>query len=187
MGKCVAQEEARKLILANIKSEQQDQVESTPHWPRTWEAGSQVMLQADCKGKGWSKKLSQKWTGPYAIVEVCSPQAVVLEEPNSRNWFTINVEQIKQFTAGAEEDLHANHLLEQFQASRSSATTGRVQNTVDSVQAGGGGESSGFPMKFQSTHSSNSSQKCIVLLSNKCQFTFFFPSLWVVLSRFQMD
>jgi len=41
----------------------------------------------------------------------------------------------------AEEDLHANHLLEHFQASRSSATTFRVQNprnTADSVQAGRG-------------------------------------------------
>jgi len=60
----VAQEEARKLISANIKSEQQDQVESMPHWSRTWEAGNQVMLQADHKGKGWSKKLSKKWMGP---------------------------------------------------------------------------------------------------------------------------
>jgi len=51
----LAQEEARKLISANIKSEQQDQVESTPHWSRTWEAGNQVMLPADHKGKGWSK------------------------------------------------------------------------------------------------------------------------------------
>jgi len=47
MGKCVAQEEARKLILANIKSEQQDQVESTPHWPRTWEAGQEVVTGDD--------------------------------------------------------------------------------------------------------------------------------------------
>jgi len=70
----VAQEEARKLILANIKSEQQDQVESTPHQSRTWEAGDQVMLWADHKGKGQSKKLSKKWTGPYTIIEVCSPQ-----------------------------------------------------------------------------------------------------------------
>jgi len=51
----VAQEEARKLISANIKSEQQDRVESMPHWSRMWEAGDQVMLQADRKGKGWSK------------------------------------------------------------------------------------------------------------------------------------
>jgi len=49
----VAQEEARKLISDNIKSEQQDQVESMPHWSRTWEAGDQVMLWADHKGKGW--------------------------------------------------------------------------------------------------------------------------------------
>jgi len=64
----VAQEEARKLILANIKSEQQDRVESKPHWLRMWEAGDQVMLQADCRGKGWSKKLSKKWMGPYTII-----------------------------------------------------------------------------------------------------------------------
>jgi len=41
----------------------------------------------------------------------------------------------------AEEDLHANILLEQFQASRSSATMERVRNprnTTDSVQAGRG-------------------------------------------------
>jgi len=49
---CVAQKEARNLILANIKSEQQDQAESTPHWLRPWEAGDQVMLWADHKGKG---------------------------------------------------------------------------------------------------------------------------------------
>jgi len=64
-------------------------VESTPHWLRMWEAGNQVMLQADHKGKGWSKKLSKKWTGPYTIVEVRTPQVVVIEEPNRRNWFTI--------------------------------------------------------------------------------------------------
>jgi len=51
----VAQEEARKLILANIKSEQQDRMESMPHWSRTWEAGDQVMLWADHKDKGRSK------------------------------------------------------------------------------------------------------------------------------------
>jgi len=52
---CVAQEEARKLILANIKSEQQDRVESSPHRSQTWKAGDQVMLRADRKGKGQSK------------------------------------------------------------------------------------------------------------------------------------
>jgi len=51
----VAQEEARELILGNIKSEQQDRVEPTPHWSQTWKAGDQVMLWADRKGKGWSK------------------------------------------------------------------------------------------------------------------------------------
>jgi len=51
----VAQEEARKLILGNIKSEQQDQVEPTPHWSWTWKAGDQVTLWADRKGKGQSK------------------------------------------------------------------------------------------------------------------------------------
>jgi len=57
------------------------------------------MLQADCKGKGRSKKLSKKWMGPYTIIEVRSPQVVVLEELNSRNWFTVNVERIKPFNA----------------------------------------------------------------------------------------
>jgi len=176
-----AQEEARKLILANIKSEQQDQVESMPHWS-TWEADNQVMLRADCKGKGWSKKLSKKWTGPYTIVEVRSPQVVVLKEPKSRSWLIINVMLIKPFNAATqttlnsslnnrhykveevlkehttdtgrreynidchnswvvEEDLHANCLLEQFQASRSSATTDGMRNprnTAGSVQAGRG-------------------------------------------------
>jgi len=47
----VAQEEARKLISANIESEQQ---ESTPHRSRTWEADDQVTLRAG-KGKGRSK------------------------------------------------------------------------------------------------------------------------------------
>jgi len=37
---CIAREEARKLISANIESEKQDRVESTPHWSRTWEAGN---------------------------------------------------------------------------------------------------------------------------------------------------
>jgi len=185
---CVAQEEARKLSSANIESEQQDQVESTPHWSRTWEAGDQVMLQADHKGKGQLKKFSKKWAGPYTIIEVCSPQVVVLEEPNSRNWLTVNIERIKPFNAAtltalnstsndghykveevleertmgtgrceykvkwvgytnrhnswvAEEDLHANSLLEQFQASRSSVTMDGVwnpRNTADGVQAGRG-------------------------------------------------
>jgi len=52
---CVAQEESRKLILANIKSEQQDQVESMPHWSQTCEAGDQVTLRANRKSKGQSK------------------------------------------------------------------------------------------------------------------------------------
>jgi len=173
------------------------------------------MLQADQKGKGWSKKLSKKWTGPYTIIEVCSPQVVVLEEPNIRNWLTanVNVEQIKPFNAAtpttlnssssdghyevkevleectmdtsrheykvkwvgytnchnswvAEEDLHANCLLEQFQASRSSVTTDRVRNprnTAGGVQAVKGGERTGFPMEFQSTHSRNSRQRFIAL------------------------
>jgi len=86
----VAQEEVRKFILANIENEQQDQVESTPHWSRMWEAGNQVMLRADCKGKGQSKKLSKKLTGPYTIIEVHSPQVAVLEE---------KVEQMKPFNA----------------------------------------------------------------------------------------
>jgi len=173
----VAQEEARKLILANIKSEQH-QVESTLHQSRMLEAGGQVMQQADCKGKGQSKKLSKKWMGPYTIVEVRSPQVVVLEELSSRNQLTVNVKRIKPFNAAtpttlnsssnkghykveevlkepttdtgrseykvkwvgytnchnswvAEEDLHTNHLLEQFQASRSSATTDGVWSTKD--------------------------------------------------------
>jgi len=104
----VAQEEARKLILANIESEQQDQVESMPHRSRTWEAGNQVMLRADCKGKGWSKKLSKKWTGPYSIIEVRSPQVVVLEEPNSRNWFIINIKRIKPFNAATWTTLNSS-------------------------------------------------------------------------------
>jgi len=52
-------------------------------------------LWADFKGKGQSKKLSKKWTGPYTIIEACSPQVVVLEELNSRNWLTVNIEWIK--------------------------------------------------------------------------------------------
>jgi len=38
----------------------------------------------------------------------------------------------------AEEDLHANHLLEQFQASRSSATTDGVWSAKDGARAGRG-------------------------------------------------
>jgi len=93
----IAQEEARKLILANIESEQQDRVESMPHWSRMWEAGNQVILRADRKGKGRSKKLSKKWMGPYTIIEAHSPQVMVLEEPNSRNQFMVNFERIKPF------------------------------------------------------------------------------------------
>jgi len=110
---------------------------------------------------------------------------VVLEELNSRNRLTVNVELIKPFNAVtpttlnsslndgcyeveevleertmgtsrhehnvkwvgytnhhnswvAEEDLHANCLLKQFQASRSSATTDRVLSTKDSARAGRG-------------------------------------------------
>jgi len=37
--------------------------------------------------------------GPHTIVGVCSPQVVVLKEPNSRNWFIVNVEQIKPFNS----------------------------------------------------------------------------------------
>jgi len=107
-GTVLAQEEARKLILANIKSEHQDRVESTPHQSRTWEDGNQVMLQADHKGKGRKKKLSKKWTGPYTIVEVHCPQVVVPEEPNSRNWFTINVERIKPFNAATPTTLNSS-------------------------------------------------------------------------------
>jgi len=59
----------------------------------------------------------------------------------------------------AEEDLHANCLLEQFQASRSSATTDRVQSTEDSAQLVGIGERGGFPTEFLSLHSGNSSQR----------------------------
>jgi len=51
----VAQEEARKLILGNIESEQQDRVEPTPHQSQMWKAGDQVTLWADRKGKGQSK------------------------------------------------------------------------------------------------------------------------------------
>jgi len=65
------------------------------------------MLQADRKGKGWSKKLSKKWTGPYTIFEVCSPQVVVLEEPNSRNWLTMNIEWIKPFNAATPTTLNS--------------------------------------------------------------------------------
>jgi len=110
---------------------------------------------------------------------------VVLEEPNSRNWLTINIERIKPFNTVnpttlnsslndghykveealeecttdtgrcqykvkwvgytnhhnswvAEEDLHANCLLEQFQASRSSATTDGMRSTKDGAWAGRG-------------------------------------------------
>jgi len=69
-----------------------------------WEAGNQVMLWADCKGKGWSKK----WTCPNTIIEVRSPQVVVLEEPNSRNWLTINIEQIKPFHAATLTTLNSS-------------------------------------------------------------------------------
>jgi len=88
----------------------QGQMESMPHWSRTWEAGNQVMLQADCKGKGWLKKLSKNWMGPYTIIEVHSPQVVVLEELNSRKWFTVNIEQIKPFNAATPTTLKSRTL-----------------------------------------------------------------------------
>jgi len=37
--------------------------------------------------------------GPHTSIEVHSPQVVVLEEPNSRNWFTIYFKWIKPFNA----------------------------------------------------------------------------------------
>jgi len=123
---------------------------------RAWEAGNQVMLQADCKGKGQSKKLSKKWTGPYTIIEVLSPQVVVLKEPNSRNWLTVNIGYTNHHNSWVtEEDLHANCLPELFQASRSSATTDRVRST----RLVGGDESSGFLTEFQFQRSRNSSQR----------------------------
>jgi len=75
---------------------------------RMWEAGDQVMLRADRKGKGQSKKLSKKWTGLYTIIEVCCPQVVVLKEPNSRNRLTVNVKQIKQFNAATPTTLNSS-------------------------------------------------------------------------------
>jgi len=44
-GLHVAQEEARKLILANIEGEQQDWVKSTPHQSRTWTVSHIVQSQ----------------------------------------------------------------------------------------------------------------------------------------------
>jgi len=94
-----AQEEARRLIAASIEGNQQGWVDSTPHRSRTWRHGEQVMLREDCKCKGKSWKLSKKWSGPYRIVEVLSPQVVVLEEPNSHSRTKVNVERIKPFKA----------------------------------------------------------------------------------------
>jgi len=77
-------------------------MESMHNWSRTWEAGDQVTIWADQKGKG------------------------------------------------------------QLKASRSSATKDRVrnlENTMDGVQAGRGGESGDFPTEFRSPHSGNSSQR----------------------------
>jgi len=44
----------------------------------------------------------------YTIVEVRSPQVVVLEELNSRNWFTVNVKQIKPFNAATLTTLNSS-------------------------------------------------------------------------------
>jgi len=57
---CAAQEEARRLIAASIKGNQQGWVDSTPHQLRTWRCGEQVMLCKDHKRKGKSQKLSKK-------------------------------------------------------------------------------------------------------------------------------
>jgi len=54
-----------------------------PHW--SWKDGNQ------------SKKLSEKQTSTHTIIEVCSPQVVLVEELNSRNWFMVNVKWIKPF------------------------------------------------------------------------------------------
>jgi len=169
-------------------------------------AGNQAMLWAGCKGKAWAKKLSKKWMGPHTIIEVHSPQMLVLKEPNSRNWFTSNINLFNtanQTTSNSslnnghykvkdvlgrhdykikwvcytnhhkswvpEEDLQANHLLEQFQASESSATMDRLQSTKDSAHAGRGCESQGDELPS---------------MVNKYEFTFSIPSLWVVLSHF---
>jgi len=46
--------------------------------------------------------------GPYTIIEVCSPQVVVLEEPNSRNWLTVNVKWIKPFNTANPTTLNSS-------------------------------------------------------------------------------
>jgi len=53
-------------------------------------------------------------------------------------------------------------------------------------QAGWGGESRGFPMEFQSQIPRNPAEDEFCSILNKYNFTFLFPSLWVVLSRFHL-
>jgi len=44
---------------------------------------------------------------PYTIAEVHCPQVVVLKEPNSRNWFTVNIEGIKPFNTATPTTLNS--------------------------------------------------------------------------------
>jgi len=156
-----------------------------------WEAGNQVMLQADCKGKGQSKKLSKKWTGPYTIFEVRSPQEVLME-PNSKNGFTISVEQIKPFKAATPTTLNSSlkdghykveEVLEELTTDPSWLVRTnfnfcwQLANLIPdwtnfhcpgaTLEEHCGGESSGFSMEFQSPHSGNSARDELCSMLNK--------------------
>jgi len=73
----------------------------------------------------------KKWTGPDNTIEVNSPQVVVLEEPNSRKQFTVNVEQIKSFNAAT---LNTPNSISQTTDTMKSKTTNNKQEATASMR-----------------------------------------------------
>jgi len=85
--------------------------------------------------------------GPYTIVEIRSPQVVVLEEPNSRNYLIINVKLIKQFNAATPTTHNSSsnngHYKVKEVLKECTTDTGRLA----------------FPQNSNPPHSGNSSQR----------------------------
>jgi len=130
---------AFECILKTINGDESDcpmsnwlyWTKSTPHQSRTWEAGNQVMLWADCKVKGWSKKLSKKWMVPHTIIAAL------------KCWFSrsqtvgtsslIKVEQIKPFNAATRTILNSSSNEGHYKAEESTMDTSRYEYKVNWV------------------------------------------------------
>jgi len=104
----VAHEEARKLILANIESEQKTKWRQCPIGQERGKLATRSCYRLTAKERASQRSSSKKWTGPYTIIEIHSPQVVVLEEPNSRNRFTVKVKRIKPFNAATSTTLNSS-------------------------------------------------------------------------------